>query len=65
MTLRLEDDSNIYNQIKEAACVLFRSQGFENTSVSDLIEKLQIEERFFFLYFQSMDELLEVVWSES
>jgi AcrR family transcriptional regulator len=65
MTLRLEDDSNIYNQIKEAACVLFRSQGFENTSVSDLIEKLQIEERFFFIYFQSMDELLEVVWSES
>lgn len=65
MTLRLENDSNIYNQIKEAACVLFRSQGFENTSVSDLIEKLQIEERFFFIYFQSMDELLEVVWSES
>jgi AcrR family transcriptional regulator len=65
MTLRLEDDSNIYNQIKEAACVLFRSQGFENTSVSDLIEKLQIEEQSFFIYFQSMDELLEVVWSES
>jgi AcrR family transcriptional regulator len=65
MTLRLWDDSNIYNQIKEAACVLFRSQGFENTSVTDLIEKLQIEERSFFIYFQSMDDLLEVVWSES
>lgn len=65
MTLRLGDDSNIYNQIKEAGCVLFRSQGIENTSVTRLVEKLQIEEQSFFLYFQSIDELLEVVWSES
>ena len=65
MTLRLGDDLNIYYQIKEAACVLFRSQGFENTSVTDLIEKIQIEELSFYTYFQSMDELLEVVWSES
>jgi len=59
------DDSDMYSQIKETACVLFRSQGFENTSVTDLIAKVQIEEQTFFLYFQSMDELLEVVWSES
>lgn len=65
MKLRHGDDSTIYNQIKEAACVLFRSQGFENTSVTDLVEKLQVEEQTFFIYFQSMDELLEVVWSES
>lgn len=65
MKLRLGDDSIIYNQIKEAACVLFQSQRFENTSVTDLVEKLQIEEQTFFLYFRSMDELLEVVWSES
>ena len=65
MKLQLGDDSIIYNQIKEAACVLFRSQGFENTSVADLVKKLHIEEQMFFIYFQSMDELLEVVWSES
>jgi len=59
------DYSDMYNQIKATAGVLFRSQGFENTSVTDLIEKAQIEEQTFFLYFQSMDELLEVVWSES
>ena len=65
MKLRLGDESNIYNQIKKAACVLFRSQSFENTSITDLVEYLQIEEQAFFIYFQSMDELLEVVWSES
>ena len=65
MTLQHGGDSNMYSQIKKAACVLFRSQGFDNTSVSDLIEKLHIEEQTFFIYFRSMDELLEVVWSES
>ena len=65
MKLRLGDDSIIYNQIKEAACLLFRSQSFENTSVTDLVKKMHIEEQTFFRYFQSMDELLEVVWSES
>lgn len=65
MKLRLGDDSIIYNQIKEGACVLFRSQSFENTPVTDLVEKLHLKEQDFFLYFRSMDELLEVVWSES
>ena len=65
MKLRLGDDSIIYNQIKETACVLFRSQSFENTSVTDLVEKLHLKEQDFFIYLRSMDELLEVVWSES
>lgn len=65
MKLRLGDDSIIYNPIKETACVLFRSQSFENTSVTDLVEKLHLKEQDFFLYFRSRDELLEVVWSES
>lgn len=65
MKLRLGDDSIIYNQIKETACFLFRSQSFENTSITDLVEKLHLKEQDFLLYFRSMDELLEVVWSES
>lgn len=65
MTLQPGEDPSIYNQIKEAACVLFRSQGYKNTSVTDLVEKMHIEEQTFFIYFKSMDELLEVVWSES
>jgi AcrR family transcriptional regulator len=65
MTLQLGLSQNIYNQIKEAACFLFRLRGYENTSVTDLVEKLQNEEQSFFIYFQSMDEHLEVIWSES
>lgn len=65
MKLQLGDNSPMKNRIKEAATVLFRSQGFENTTVNQLIEKLQIEEQIFFHHFQSLDELLEVVWSES
>jgi len=65
MKLRPGAYSGIYEQIKGAARVLFWSQGFKNTSVTDLVEYLQIEEHVFFIYFHSMDELLEAVWSES
>ena len=65
MKLQHGDNSTIKNQIKEAATVLFRSQGYENTTVIQLVQKIQIEEQIFYSYFQSLDELLEVVWSES
>ena len=65
MKVQIGDESILYNQIKEAGCTLFRSQGFDNTSVTDIVRKLQIREQDFFTFFKSMDELLEVVWSES
>ena len=55
----------VYQQIKEAGSRLFDAQGYENTSVSDVIAKLQIREHEFYLYFKSKDELLEAIWSES
>lgn len=65
MKSRLGHDLIIYNQIKNTARILFWSQGFDNTSVSDLIGELNIKLQTFFSYFRSMDELLEAVWSES
>ncbi|MFW2367394.1 MAG: TetR/AcrR family transcriptional regulator [Desulforhopalus sp.] len=65
MKVQIENESVMYNQIKEAGCTLFKSQGFDETSVADVVQKLQIREQDFFLYFKSMGELLEVVWSES
>lgn len=65
MILQQGWDSKLCNQIKRAACFLFQSKGFDNTSVNDLIGELNIESQTFFFYFRSMDELLEVVWSES
>lgn len=65
MELGRKEKSDIYFQIKEAACELFQSKGFDNTAVNDLLEKLQIEEQVLYSYFQSLDDVLEVVWSES
>jgi len=57
--------TDIRSRIKEAARELFRAKGFDNTTVTDLLNRLQIEEHQFFAIFQSMDDLLEAVWSES
>ncbi len=55
----------VYQQIKEAGRRLFNSQGYENTTIFDVIAKLQMREHEFYLYFKSKDELLEAIWSES
>lgn len=65
MKPRFWDELHLYSQMKEAGRELFTSKGFENTSVSDLIQKLDIEEQTFYEYFESLDHLLEVIWSES
>jgi len=56
---------DIRSRIKDAARELFRAKGFDNTTVADLLNRLQIEEHQFLAVFQSMDDLLEAVWSES
>ena len=65
MKRQREDYAEIRNHIKAAACVLFRTKGFEHTTVADLLIRLRIDEQVFYSYFRSLDELLEVVWSES
>ena len=65
MKVQIGNESIMYNEIKEAGCTLFRSQGFEETSVVDLVQKIHIREQDFYIYFRSIDELLEFVWSES
>lgn len=59
------DVVSLRRRIIDASRFLFQTKGFDNTTVRDLIERLQISEQLFFCYFQSMDEILEVVWSES
>ncbi len=57
--------TDMRTRIKDAARELFHAKGFDDTTVSDLLNKVQIEEQQFLAIFQSMDELLEAVWSES
>lgn len=59
------NDTKMRRDIIAAARLLFQTKGFEKTTLKDLLEKLQISEQVFSEYFQSMDDLLEVVWSES
>lgn len=60
-----DNETSWRKQILEDARFLFQTKGFENTSVSVLLERLQMSEQLFFSHFESIDELLEVVWSES
>ena len=59
-----DNETSWRQQILEDARFLFQTKGFENTSVSALLERLQMSEQLFFSHFESIDELLEVVWSE-
>lgn len=58
-------NETMHHQIIEAARQLFNAKGFDKTTLEDLIERLGIRPHVFFRYFESMDELLEVVWSGS
>lgn len=49
------------NEILDAAIGLFTDNGFENTSVSDIVRKLNIAQGTFYYYFKSKDELLNAV----
>jgi len=59
------NDETLRDRIKSVARELFRTKGFEETSVVDVLERLQISEQLFYSTFSSMDDLLEAVWSES
>lgn len=59
------NNNNMRCSIVQTARELFDSQGFDNTTIHDLIDRLDISDTLFFAHFQSLDELLEIVWSES
>lgn len=52
-------------EIMETARSLFTTKGFEQTSLGDITKELNISDKIVFTYFKSVDEILEVVWSES
>lgn len=49
--------------IVETAEMLFQSKGFDNTTADDIIDHLNISENVFFHHFESVDEILELLWS--
>ena len=50
--------------IKATARRLFSRDGYEQTSVENILEELSLPENLFLSLFPSKDELLEELWSE-
>ncbi len=53
----------VRDQIVETARTLFNDQGFEQTTIDDILLRLGMEEQRLSHYFHSLDEILEVIWS--
>ena len=60
--LKLSHES-FRRQILSAGRELFDIQGFDNTSLQDVLDQLKMSEQQFLLYFESLDHLLEELWS--
>ncbi|HNN00139.1 MAG TPA: TetR/AcrR family transcriptional regulator, partial [Turneriella sp.] len=60
------DQTKILNrqQILEAAKTLFAEKGFEATNVRDIIHKSNLSPGTFYNYFQSKEEIFEVLTDE-
>lgn len=54
----------IRETIKAAARRLFSSQGYEQTTVENILEELSLPDNLFFSLYPSKDALLEELWSE-
>jgi len=48
-------------ELIEAAEVLFREEGYRQTSVSDIVKKVGVAQGTFYYYFQSKDEVMDAV----
>ncbi|THB76446.1 MAG: TetR/AcrR family transcriptional regulator [Desulfobulbaceae bacterium] len=62
------ESHHTYNQfqsakILESADALFKINGFDFTTIDDICEKAEIKQHHFFVHFQSVDEILEILWA--
>ena len=51
-------------EIKEAARFLFKTKGYDATTLNDVAKAINIPEDMVTVVFGSKDNLLEAVWSE-
>lgn len=54
-----------YNDIIQTAKHLFDTKGFDQTTCHDITKSIGISDVELLNYFNSLDEILEVIWSES
>ena len=56
-------DTSLPWEILEAANALFQKKGFERTSITDICRRLEIKPFEFHTHFDSLDEVLEILWA--
>ena len=58
-----ESNHQIYTDILYTAKTCFLQKGFEATTISDICHALKITHLQFLMYFESLDDVLESLWS--
>jgi AcrR family transcriptional regulator len=64
MGTQIKKDQPLYGEILTTAHVLFRNKGFEETTIKEICEPLNISISQFGLFFESLDEVLETLWAK-
>ncbi len=65
MASRANRESEHYYDILQAAKYFFDTKGFDQTTCQDITGHIGISDIELLLCFDSLDEILEVIWSES
>lgn len=60
---REKENTDLKEEIKNAAWELFYEKGYEETTVNDIIEKANTSKGGFYYYFKAKDELLHSLYS--
>ena len=61
--LKRGEDRDLPTRILASARTAFLHRGFENTRITDICRSLGISKRRFHKHFDSLDEVLEVLWA--
>lgn len=64
MERTMTDSETTRQKIMETARFLFQLQGFDQTNLQDIADRLNLSEASIAVYFSSKDDLLEAIWSE-
>lgn len=60
---RILRDTSLPWEILESAYLLFNKKGFEKTRIPDICSMLDIKPVQFYKHFESLDEILEILWA--
>jgi hypothetical protein len=55
--------TSLPSEILESAHSFFQHKGFEKTAIEDICNRLNINSAQFYNHFESLDEVLEVLWA--